>query len=346
MKIAIDVSPLQSGHKVRGVGKYITLLKENIQEYDKNNTYLFFTSTNEITDDVDLIHYPYFDPFFRTLPLKRKRKTVVTVHDIIPIVHKKHFPAGVKGNITWQIQKYLLKKVDKIIVDSKASQEDLVEHIGIIKSKIDVVYLAVDKDFKNLNLTESKKEEIKKRLNLPNKFILYVGDVTWNKNLPRLVKACKLSNVNLVMVGKALAEEDFDTSNPWNHDKKIVLDYVKNDPLFLRLGFVSIEDLVSLYNTAELACMPSLDEGFGLPVLEAMQSGCPVLTSKEGSLPEVGGEAVEYTNAKSEEDMAKSIRTLFDNSDRRKELSRFGSIRSKEFSLEKMMLETVKSYTL
>ena len=122
MKIAIDISPLQSGHKVRGVGFYLTYLKKALLTYYPDNDYTFFHQGEEIDKSVDLVHYPYFDPFFMTLPLIKKRKTVVTVHDLTPLVFPEHFPAGMKGNLRWQLQKYNLRHVDGIIADSEASK--------------------------------------------------------------------------------------------------------------------------------------------------------------------------------------------------------------------------------
>src|SRR3982751_6510623 len=103
MRIAIDVSPLESGHKVRGIGFYVSHLKRSLEKYFPNNIYDFFL--DKVTVAPDVFHYPYFDPFFITLPMVKKYKTVVTVHDLTPLVFSEHFPAGIKGKIKWQIQK-------------------------------------------------------------------------------------------------------------------------------------------------------------------------------------------------------------------------------------------------
>ena len=123
MRIALDVGPIDSkstsSHKVRGVGKYITLLKDNLRKYDHTNTYIFSSNpSNE--KDVDLIHYPYFDPFFITLPLIKKTKSIVTVHDVIPLAHKRQFPVGLRGEIKWKLNKMRIRGVDGIITDSFA----------------------------------------------------------------------------------------------------------------------------------------------------------------------------------------------------------------------------------
>src|SRR5260221_14616440 len=102
MKIAIDVSPLESGHKIRGVGFYLSYLKKALTDYFPENDYIFFKKNEPIDSSVDVVHYPYFDPFFLTLPFIKKHKTVVTVHDLTPLVFPKHFPAGLKGQLRWQ----------------------------------------------------------------------------------------------------------------------------------------------------------------------------------------------------------------------------------------------------
>src|SRR5690348_7583614 len=103
MKIAIDVSPLSTGHKIRGVGFYLDHLKKALVEHFPQNEYFFFTRPNEIPQKIDVVHYPYFDPFFLTLPLVRKYKTVVTVHDLTPLIFPKEFPVGLKGLLRWRV---------------------------------------------------------------------------------------------------------------------------------------------------------------------------------------------------------------------------------------------------
>ena len=341
MIIAIDVSPLSSGHKVRGVGSYVSLIKNNIERYDKENKYIFFEG--KCPDGVDIVHYPYFDPFFPVLPFKKKVKTIVTVHDLTPIKFKKHFPSGIRGGLKWKYNKRLLKKVDKIIVDSECSKKDVVEIVGVPEKKVKVVYLAVNYAFKKLEIGNWKLE-ISKKFSLPKHFLLYVGDVTWNKNLPRIIEAAKKADINLFLIGKALAETNFDRKNPWNKDRAKVLEMIKNERKIKTLGFVSDEDLLKIYNMADALLMPSIYEGFGLPVLEAMSSGCPVITSREGSLPEVGGEAVYYVDANSADSIAEGIEKLSKDERLREELSQKGFVQAKKFSLEKTINNLVRIY--
>lgn len=341
MKVAIDISPLQTGHKVRGAGFYLENLKRALIKYYPQNEYKFFTRGENLPEDVDLVHFPYFEPFFLALPIYKKYLTVVTVHDLTPIVFKKHFPRGLKGEIKWQMQRYALKKANAIITDSNCSKKDIVKYVGVPADRVSVIYLAAGEEFKVLD-GSAWISDIREKYNLPEKFVLYVGDVTWNKNLPRLVEAVKSINVPLVMVGKALLSEDFDRNNPWNNDLVKVQDMI-NDQV-IRLGFIPTEDLVAIYNLATVFVMPSLYEGFGLPILEAMSCGCPVVTTKQGSLEEVAGDAALYVDAYSKESMAKGIKEVFENPILQKKLLQEGLKRVNEFSWKKTASDTLDVY--
>src|SRR6266404_3593916 len=345
MKVAIDVSPLKSGHKVRGVGFYLTYLKKALLEYYPEHDYYFFQQGESISEAVDLVHYPYFDPFFRTLPFFKKHKTIVTVHDLTPLVFPQHFPAGLKGKFRWQAQRFNLQKVDGILTDSKASKKDIERIIGVPSEKVTVVYLAAGEEFRRLQTTESSLKSIKKKYHLPDEFVLYVGDVTWNKNLPRLLQAVKEINVPLVMVGKSLVASDFDKKNRWNRDLVEVQKMVEQNPNVLRLGFVSTEDLVILYNLATVFAFPSIYEGFGLPIVEAMQSGCPVIISREGCMPEVGGDAASYFDGYNTESLVKSITNVFNSKKLQQELSEKGLKQARKFSWKNTAEKTIEAYS-
>lgn len=344
MTVGIDISPLQSGHKVRGVGFYLEYLKRSLLKYYPENKYIFFTQEEKLSQNVDLIHYPYFDPFFLTLPFSKQHKTVVTVHDLTPLIFPKHFPAGIKGNFRWQIQKFNLRRSDGIIADSIASQHDIVKIAGIPQKNVDVAYLAAGEEFERIKDKEESIKQIKNKYMLPERFVLYVGDITWNKNVSQLVKAIKEINVTLVMVGKSLAEKKFDSQNPWNKDLVEFNRLAKDDKRIMRLGFVPTEDLVALYNAAEVFVFPSLYEGFGLPVLEAMQCGCPVVTTKEGSLKEVAGEAAFFVDPYDVQSIANGIGEVFYTKKLQEKLSHQGVEQTKKFSWKKTAAETIALY--
>jgi len=347
MKIAIDITPIENknltGHKVRGAGMYIKLLADHLEKYDRENRYTYFTKGEKIPKDADIVHYPYFEPFFLTLPLFKKHKTVVTVHDLIPLIFPKNFPTGIKGELKWQVQRLSLMNTSAIITDSNSSKKDIIDRVRLQENKVHVVYLAADENFKKIKNIK-REEEIKKKYNLPDSFVLYVGDVTWNKNLPRLIESVQKANIPLVMVGKALISENYDRLNPWNKDLAIIQAMIKNDSRIKLLGFVSIEDLVLLYSLATVFVMPSLYEGFGLPIVEAMSCGCPVITSKEGSLEEIGGDAVKYVDAFDSASIMNGIKSISTNKILQKELSQKGLKQVKKFTISETLKKTISVY--
>jgi glycosyltransferase involved in cell wall biosynthesis len=343
MKIAIDISPLQTGHKIRGVGFYLEHLKDALVKYYPENEYVFFERGEKLPKDIKLVHFPYFEPFFLALPLYKKFKTVVTVHDLTPIVFSDNFPSGIKGKIKWQMQRFALKRANAILTDSNSSKKDIVKFVGVRESKVKVVYLAAGEQFTKLK-TENVKLEVRKKYNLPEKFVLYVGDVTWNKNLPRLIDAVKELKIPLVMIGKSLVSKDYDKDNPWNADLNRINELAKGDENIIRLGFVTAEDLIAIYNLATVFALPSLYEGFGLPILEAMACGCPVVTSKEGSLGEVAGDAAFYVDAYDVESIAAGIKEVFDDTKLQESLKKKGLERVKKFSWKDTASQTLKAY--
>lgn len=350
MNIAIDMSPLKSGnflqHRVRGTGFYLQNLKNSLEKYYPQNKYTFFTRGENIPQSVNLVHYPYFEPFFLTLPFKNRKKIVVTVHDLTPLVFPSYFPPGIKGKIKWNFQKSRLKKANAIIADSESSKKDIVRFAKVSEDKVSVVYLAAGEEFRILfgEARSRSAREIKRKYSLPEKFVLYVGDVTWNKNLPSLIEAAKIAKVSLVLVGKAISDKEFDRANPWNQDLVKVKKLIENDSNIFALGFVSQEDLVAIYNLATVFAMPSFYEGFGLPILEAMSCGCPVVTSKEGSIPEIAGDAAMYVDSYDINSIAAGIKKIFKESSLQKELSKKGIAQAKKFSWKKVVAQTIKVY--
>lgn len=344
MRIGIDISPLSSGHKVRGVGFYLKHLKSAMEKYFPQENYIFFQEGEDFPTDIDVVHYPYFDPFSLSLTRNKKQKTVVTVHDLTPLVMKKDFPVGIKGRLRWEMQKRVLRGVDAIITDSEASKKDIVRLVGVSQKKVSVVYLAAGESFKRLSNIQQLTSNISKKYHLPGKFVLYVGDATPNKNVPMLLQACIKKNMPLVLAGKALASSDFDHNHPWNKDLVHIEKLAKENKNILRLGFVSDEDLVAIYNLATIFVFPSRMEGFGLPILEAMACGCPVVCGKVSSLPEVAGEAAYFVDIRSVDALAEGIEKVFDDSQLQKELSEKGLEQVKKFSWKKTAEETMEVY--
>lgn len=345
MKVALDISAITSGtknaHKVRGIGSYTQELSSSLKKFVPQCEIVGFRSPSEIPNDADVVHYPYFDPFSLSLPLVKKAKTIVTVHDFIPQLFPGHFPVGIRGFLRWQAQRALLKRMDALISVSQSTKQDCIAQTGMSKNKVHTVYSAASDVFA-MALSSSEIAGVKRKYDLPDAFILYVGDATWNKNLPNLIRAVKQTGISLVLVGKALAQE-FDRSNQWNRDL-VEIEALTKDSSFRKLGYVPQRDLVGLYRLALMLAMPSLYEGFGFPILEAMMAGCPVVTSKRGAIPEVAGDAALFVDPERIESIGEGI-TCFAQSEKQRTLFiEKGKRQASKFSWKKTAEQTASIY--
>ncbi|MEK7127440.1 MAG: glycosyltransferase, partial [Patescibacteria group bacterium] len=228
MKVAL-VRPPVGGHGARGIGFYGQRLFEALKKITDVKWVDFSLFP---INGFDIVHYPYFDLFWPTLPPVRNYKTVVTLHDLTPLKFPEHFPLGLRAKVVWPWQKFLLRHVDAVLTDSKTSQQDIKNLTGVDSC---VTYLAADSVFKPLNI---------KRLN----FALYVGGANWNKNVISLVKACQKIKMPLVLVGKEFATTP--TQHIENKPLKEILDAARMTNNVKIMGFVETEELVKLYNQA------------------------------------------------------------------------------------------------
>jgi glycosyltransferase involved in cell wall biosynthesis len=146
------------------------------------------------------------------------------------------------------------------------------------------------------------------------------------------------------MIGKSLVNENYDRKHPWNHDLNRIHELAHNDKNIIRLGFLETDDLVAIYNMATLSVLPSLYEGFGLPILEAQACGCPVVASHEGSLKEVLGSSGLVIDAYDLKSIASGIESVFKDKDLREDLIKKGYENVKKYSWKKTAKETVESY--
>lgn len=283
MEILIDTSPLKTASGGRGIGRYVSELVKALRSLPTEHK--FFTS-DQPTASVDLVHYPFFDLFFPTLPIFKKKPTVVTIHDVIPLVFPKHYPVGVRGRLAFARQTLALKSVAHVITDSQTSKRDIVELLKLKPDKVSVIPLAASENF--YRRTQAEIEAARKKYELPKNYVLYVGDINYNKNLPFLISVmARIPDISLVMVGKAVTN----TSIPEGQAiQKAIADSGNQKFVKLLDNVDSQDDLASLYSGAKAYVQPSLYEGFGLPVVEAMRCKVPVVSSRGGSLPEIVNE--------------------------------------------------------
>jgi glycosyltransferase involved in cell wall biosynthesis len=270
MKTVAFLSP-QKTNTHRGIGFYAQrLLAELMPKAGDYNLKI-------VTDpaSADLIHYSYFDLFQHSLPILTKCPRVVTIFDVIPLEYPEIYRPGIKGSLNLFLQKLSLTQTSSIISISQASIVSIHKYLEVPHSKIFLTHLAADPQFHRIS-SNSQLMNIKKKYNLPLKFVLYVGGINFNKNLPNLFIACQKINLPLVIVGKEAVEVDsLDTTHPeLSHLSSI------NWSKCIRLGFVPTLDLVCIYNLATVYCQPSFSEGFGLNILEALSCGTPVALSE------------------------------------------------------------------
>jgi len=261
-------------------------------------------------------------------------KHIMIVHDIL----LEFFPQylnNFRKKYFWNISKNAIKKADKIIAVSHRTEKDLIQHIGIDPKKITVSYEDVDEIYKK-EVSEIESQKILKKYKFKAGYIYNGGGMDVRKNTENVLRAYKFlldkyKNIDwlpkLVISGKLMSE-----LAPLIVDAKKLVKELNISEHVVLLDYVPQEDLPALYRNAAVFVYPSLYEGFGLPVLEAMNQGTPVITSKVSSLPEVGSDAVLYCDPNKIEDIAMVIKNLMNNDHLKAALSMKGKERATHFS--------------
>jgi len=331
MRIGFDIS--QIAHP-GGVATYTKSLAENLSKIKELEMVYFYSSLRRPfkgkLKGVKAFRLPptLFEVLFnrvRNVPIEKflgpldifhssdwvqppsKAKKVTTYHDVIPL----KFPQWSHPKIV-DVHKRRLKLVEKeidmVIAVSESTKNDLLKLSNIPEEKITVIYEGVGNNFKPRS--KERIEEFKKKYKLPDEFILAIGGVGERKNLKRIKQASK--GFDLVITGETLS-------------------------------FIPDEDMPLLYSAASILLYPTLYEGFGLPVLESMACGTPVVTSYNSSIPEIAGKAVLFAKEDDVEDIKKRIEQAMDNG-WRKDLIKEGLKQAAKFSWEKTAKETAEVY--
>ncbi|MCL2761286.1 MAG: glycosyltransferase family 4 protein [Desulfuromonadales bacterium] len=285
-------------------------------------------------EKVDILHCTKSAiPFFSVCP------TVVTLHDLIPLKHPETEKLGAR--VYWKMHiPHAVKKSDFIITISEHAKKEIIDDYNISPDKIKIIALGFNPAM-SLPRESEKGDKIRLKYGLPEKYILYVGTIQPRKNISTLIEAyAKLKSrrdamPKLVITGRKgwLYEKLF---------KRIEELGLKDDIIFT--GFLPDDELPYIYDNALLFAYLSLFEGFGLPPLEAMACGIPVIVSDSTSMPEVVGDAGIKLPPKDIEGVAAAIEKILDNPEYAKKLGEAGRERSKLFSWEFTARETLKVY--
>ncbi|WP_418626570.1 glycosyltransferase family 4 protein [Anaerosinus sp.] len=278
-----------------------------------------------IPHGIDLYWCPNFN-----VPLLYKKKTLVTIHDVFHLA----MPNLVGGWHKYYYAYFLLliasKRSSKILTVSNFTKNEIMKYLKVVPDKIVSIPLGVDKKW----LVNSNE----KIVFFDKPYILFVGNIKPNKNILGLIRAFSLlkgkSNLNLIIVGK---KDGFSTG-----DNSFRKEYLNSKDRIFFTGYISDEKLKEYYINAEVLVFPSLYEGFGLPILEAMASGCPVIASDRASIPETAGDAVIYCNPESPLDIAKKILIVYENKKLKEEMIKKGKVYVRNFQWGKCSSSTVE----
>ena len=283
--------------------------------------------------DLDLVHSPTLALF----PIKPHEHYILTVHDIIFKKFPQYLPTGTLRHTKLFFRRNLIS-ADKIIAVSQSTKNDIIKDYKINEKKIIVIHEAADKIYRQEK--EKEIEKIKQKYSLITPFILYVGTIEPRKNITTILDAfasCLKSfpNLELVIAGK----------KGWYYDKIFLhLHELGIQKKVKILGYVPVSDLPALYNAAHIFVYPSCYEGFGLPPLEAMQCGTPVITSNISSLPEVMGNKGIVVSPNDSVMLAKEIKKLIQDSSHRYNQIQFGIEQARKFSWKKTADMTIETY--
>jgi glycosyltransferase involved in cell wall biosynthesis len=283
---------------------------------------------------VDLLHSPHFN-----LPLLRPCPTVVTIHDVIYLACKQDMPSRLGRLYYHGMMAASVRLAQVILTDSEFSKKDIVRYLGADPQKIEVVYPGIDPSFQRV-MDATSREAVLSRYKIDQEFILYTGIYKLRKNHAGLLRAFR----QFLMCG---ARAKLVIAGPLG----------EGEPLLRRLteelgigesvvfaGFVPDADLPALYSAARLYACPSLYEGFGFTVLEAMACEVPVVCSPETSLPEVAGDAAVYADPRDPAEFAAALQSVFSDTGLRSRMVSAGLKNCQRFSWRGAARQTVAAY--
>jgi glycosyltransferase involved in cell wall biosynthesis len=361
VKVAIDIRRIGDF----GVGTYIRNVVRTLGRVDRENEYVLLGTPGRIHDmgplqpnfshiecpDNDYSPASYFEfhsalkkqganvlhvPHLFWIPQGIPCPYVVTVHDLLDYLYRSNSASPAKRFAHFYFTKRVLNRAARIFAVSKFSKADTVRLFGVPEQKIEVVYNAIDDRFRQGHATSADKLMIAERYQVNYPFILYAGRISPHKNVVRIIEAFSLLKSELAKEGtlpdlKLIIIGDEVSRHP-DLRRAVVKGRVQQDVRFL--GFVPIDILRIFYDAAKVFLFPSLYEGFGLPPLEAMSHGTPVITSNTSSLPEVVGNAAVLVNPENVFEIQRAILRVLLDQPLREKLKARGEEQTRKFSWE------------
>lgn len=357
MRIGIDLSALSK--TVAGIGNYCIQLVKNIYQLDKENEYYLFAPTDidlpiEENERWHFINYGSTLKYLTAMPgiLKKLKidvfvgtrhylppfnshiKYLGIVHDLIPMYMPELFTKDHLLRFKF-FTNLCAKKADHIVAVSNATKDDVIKYMKIPESKITMIYEGADKRFSPAR-DEVRIKEVMDKYHIDKPYILCLSTVEPRKNMLRTIKAFEqltikgINDYKLVLVG----------GKGWNNGE--IYEYAQSHGMqdsVIFTGYASDDEIKHIYANATVFVYASLCEGFGIPIIEAMQSGTPVITSNVSCMPEVAGDACELVNPYSISDIEHAIEKIITNKALREKMRKAGLKRASEFSWEKCAKE-------
>ncbi|MGQ0735300.1 MAG: glycosyltransferase family 4 protein [Acidobacteriota bacterium] len=276
-----------------------------------------------VRERAHLLHEPHY-----VLPAAVRCRSVVTIHDCIHLMFPQYLPGSLAHLYARGAMWTAVRKADRILTVSEASKRDILRFFDIPAERVEVIYNAIDERFLEAP-DEGEMWRIRQRYQLDHPFVLYVGNVKPHKNLERLIeafgqaRASGLDNLRLLIIGDQVSK--FPPLRQAVHKNRL-------DKFVRFLGFQPYETLSAFYRLARAFAFPSLYEGFGLPPLEAMACGTPVVTSNVSSMPEITGESALLVDPYDSASIASGLVQAVTDEALRADLSQRGIKRAREFS--------------
>lgn len=371
MKIAFDIRRVRSF----GIGTYIRNVVRTLARLDRGHRYVLIGSPEAFHEmgplpqsfelesfphpessarnvfefhqivsryRCDVVHVPhlFWRPRYVSCPY------VVTVHDLLTFLQPRQEGSPLRRMVQDYLTRRVLRKASRICAVSDFTKHDVMRVFGVPESRIEVTYNAIDERFRLGHASEADRAVIAERYQVNYPFLLYAGNIKPHKNIGRIIEAFsllktelkkdgKFADLRLIIIGDELSQHP-------DLRRTVIKSGVQNDVRFL--GFVPIEVLRTFYDTAKIFVFPSLYEGFGLPPLEAMAHGTPVVCSNVSSLPEVVGNAAVLVNPENVFDIMRALHRVLIDQPLRERLKQRSYEQAARFSWEASVSRLIEIY--